>query len=174
MKKIEFPILSFKFFGVLLLLGILIGCQKNKSTANQETSSSPNIDSLYDIQVNLNNVQLNEKATTAALKWDDYMATQNELEQWKSYKFSEILSNADNLQAVTDSIRIGVPKVFNNKPMQARLKTLASQADMLQMYAAETQDYTTMQQQAVSILQTFIACKRQMNEAFIEEFRIEE
>ncbi|MDR9401399.1 MAG: hypothetical protein RI558_08260 [Psychroflexus sp.] len=173
MKNTASSLSSFNFFRILILIGILSACQNNDTKSDQPTSAQPDIDSLYSIKVNLDQVQLNEEATTAALKWEDYMATQNELEQWKSYKFSEIISNAENLQAVTDSIRLDIPKVFNNKPMQARLKTLTSQADMLKMYASETQDYRTIQQQAQSILKTFVGCKRQMNEAFVEAFSLE-
>ena len=102
------------------------------------------------------------------------MATQTELEQWQDYQFTEILSNTDNLQSVTDSLRISVPKKFNNKPIQSRLKTLSTQANMLDLYVEKSEDHQAMYNQAQSIITTFVGLKRQMNEVFIEEFSIEE
>jgi len=152
----------------------IISCHKEEQKSDQKDTDSKNIDSLYQVQVNLNQVNLNEEATEIALAWDDYMATQNELEQWQDYQFTEILSNTDNLQSVTDSLRISVPKDFNNKPIQSRLKTLSTQANMLNLYVDKSEDHQAMYNQAQSIIITFIGLKRQMNEVFIEEFNIEE
>ena len=155
-------------------LAFLFSCQEKEQKPNQKDTHSKNIDSLYQVQVDLSQVSLNDEATEIALAWEDYMATQTELEQWQDYQFTEILSNTDNLQSVTDSLRINVPKKFKNKPIQSRLKTLSTQANMLDLYVEKSEDHQAMYNQAQSIISTFIGLKRQMNEVFIEEFRIEE
>jgi len=174
MKKFNLYFSKLKWKAPFLVLALLLSCQEKEQKPNQKNSVSKNIDSLYQVQVNLNQVNLNEEATEIALAWEDYMATQNELEQWQDYQFTELLSNTGNLQSVTDSLRIGIPKKFNNKPIQSRLKTLSTQANMLNLYVDKSDDHQAMYQQAQTIITTFIGLKRQMNEVFIEEFKIEE
>lgn len=157
-----------------LVLALFFSCQEKEQKPEPKAAQSKNIDSLFKVQVNLEQINLNQEATEIALAWKDYMATQTELEQWEDYQFTEILSNTDNLQSVTDSLRISVPKAFNNKPIQSRLKTLSTQANMLDLYVEKSEDHQAMYNQAQSIISTFIGLKRQMNEVFIEEFSIEE
>ena len=174
MKNFRLKFFNAKWIVSFLGLALLFSCQENEQEPDQKDSSAKNIDSLYKVQVNLEQINLNEEATDIALTWEDYMATQTELEQWEDYQFTEILSNTDNLQSVTDSLRISVPKKFNNKPIQSRLKTLSTQANMLDLYVEKSEDHQAMYNQAQSIIATFIGLKRQMNEVFIEEFSIEE
>ena len=173
MKNFRLNLFYAKWIMPFLGLALLFSCQQKEQKPDQKKTNAKNIDSLYQLQVDLSQVSLNEEATEIALKWEDYMATQTELEQWQDYQFTEILSNTDNLQSVTDSLRISVPKKFNNKPIQSRLKTLSTQANMLDLYVEKSDDHQAMYNQAQSIVTTFIGLKRQMNEVFIEEFRIE-
>ena len=160
---------------LLLTWVFLLGaCQEDNQESRKETTDTKNIDSLYQLEVDLKEVELNDEATQVALEWDHYMSTQTELEQWKDYSFSEVLSTAENLRSVTDSLRMKVPKAFNNKPIQARLKTLSSQADMLELYVRKSDDNRAKYLQARSILTTFVGLKRQMNEVFVEAFTIDE
>lgn len=174
MKNFRLNFFNTKWIMSFLGLALLLSCQQKEQKPDQKDSSQKNIDSLYQIQVDLEQVSLNEEATEIALAWEDYMATQTELEQWQDYQFTEILSNTGNLQSVTDSLRISVPEKFNNKPIQSRLKTLSTQANMLDLYVEKSEDYRAMHNQAQSIIATFVGLKRQMNEVFIEEFSIEE
>ena len=155
-------------------LALLFSCQEKEQKTDQKDNNAKNIDSLYQFTVDLDQVNLNKDAAEIAVAWEDYMATQTELEQWEDYQFTEILSNTDNLQSVTDSLRISLPKEFNNKPIQSRLKTLSTQANMLDLYVEKSDDHQAMYNQAQSIITTFVGLKRQMNEVFIEEFSIEE
>ncbi len=161
---------------LVLLTGVFLlwACQENDKESEKKTTETKNIDSVYQLEVDLNEVELNDEATEIALEWDDYMATQTELEQWKDYSFSEVLSTTENLRSVTDSLRLEVPEAFKNKPIQARLKTLASQADMLDLYVRKSDDNRAKYLQARSILTTFVGLKRQMNEVFMEAFTIDE
>ena len=161
---------------LVLLTGmfLLLACQENDKESGKKIRDTKNIDSLYQLEVDLNEVELNDEATEIALEWDHFMATQTELEQWKDYSFSEVLSTTENLRSVTDSLRMKVPKAFDNKPIQARLKTLSSQADMLELYVRKSDDDRAKYLQARSILTTFVGLKRQMNEVFMEAFTIDE
>jgi hypothetical protein len=174
MKIFRLNFFNTKWIIYFLGLALLFSCQEKEQKPDQKDTNTKYTDSLYQLQVDLNQVSLNEEATEIALTWEDYMATQTELEQWQDYQFTEILSNTDNLQSVTDSLRISVPKKFNNKPIQSRLKTLSTQANMLNLYVDKSDDHQAMYQQAQTIITTFIGLKRQMNEVFIEEFKIEE
>ena len=174
MKKRGYLLLNSKYLMCFLGLICLIACQKDKKSSTGQNKETKDLDSLYQLRINLDKVSLGKKPTEAALKWEDYMATQTELEQWKGYQFTEIISNADNLQSVTDSLRLEIPEKFNNKPIQARLKTIATQADMLDLYVRKSENHQAMYRQAESIIASFIALKRQMNEVFIKEFSVEE
>ena len=174
MKKKRCLLLNSNFLVFFFSLLLLTACNENKKNSDKQNNKPKNLDSLYRLRVNIDSINLGEKATQAALEWEDYMATQTELEQWKGYQFTEIISNADNLQSVTDSLRLEIPKAFDNKPIKARLKTIATQADMLYLYTQKSENHQAMYNQAQSIVMTFIGLKRQMNEVFIKEFSIEE
>ena len=155
-------------------LALWLSCETREKNMSSQDKRTGKIDSLYQLRLDLDQVSLNNKAAEVAVAWEDYMATQTELEQWQDYEFTEILSNTDNLRSVTDSLRLNLPDVFTNKPIRSRLKTLSSQAQMLDLYADKSEDHQAMYQQARSIVATFVGLKRQMNEVFIEEFSLKE
>ncbi|MGM0635792.1 MAG: hypothetical protein ACQESK_06970 [Bacteroidota bacterium] len=114
-------------------------------------------------------IGLSEEAKEATENWMHYTSMQSEVERMQDYAVADVMSNASTIKKVADTLQRTIPKKFQNKPIESRLKVLYTKASLLnQLSNQQSPDLMEIKKVAEEIPIDFYNLNIQLNEVFIE------
>jgi hypothetical protein len=161
---------NFLFFAFILT--VTTACNSgDQNTIENRTTKSEGQDSIMNLKLSYpqKEIKLSPEAEKATENWMLYTAMQSEIQRMKDYNVKDLISNIPSVLRVSDSLMKTVPKQFQTKAIESRIKVLHSKVNVVNQLSKKQQiNYEDLIETANEVPVDFYNLNIQLNEAFIE------
>ena len=162
----------------IVLLIFLTGCDRGGKSLEQQAETVKDT-TAFSKSLNYPNVEvvLLPEATDITADWLAYITAQSEIENFRTYTITEVISNATPVAEIMGSLKETVPPQFKTNAVQTRLAVLYTKAKVLERLSKKRNpDPEEIAATAQEIPVEFNNFKIQLNELFLktlEDFEAE-
>ena len=130
LMRLCFTSIRVLFISLMVFTISCAGEDKKQSDGSEENASSA--EQMTKLKLDTLKVpKLNTEAKKATEDWIHYTALNSEMQRLENYSIQDVISNADAINRVVDSLVISLPEVFETKAVKARVMTLDTHTKLL-------------------------------------------
>ena len=117
---------------IICLIACFASCSDSKKQETKSKDVSTSAEYLFKLKLDTLQVpKLNKQAKEATEEWIHYTALNSEIQRLEEYTVQDVISNADAISRVVDSLVENIPEKFETKAVKARVVVLDTHSNLL-------------------------------------------
>lgn len=155
-----------KIYLVLLSMLLMASCKEAPEVVEDNSADEALANSLEPAGGRM--VSLTPEAMNVASQWLAFVTAQNEIRDLRNATGHQIISNADPLRQIMNSLSSTLPETLKVTPIESRVTVLVTKAEVLhQQTTKKNRSAAEIFEAATSLINEFENFKLQLNERFL-------